>query len=256
MTRIMGRVFIAILLIAASVERAEAQWFASYATDAFSILASAAASKEHRWRDLDRGEADLSAEAARSFGGFDKGDAFLVASIGGSTALSHRILTSDILYGGFAVGKRIDSNDGMVWSAIDVLLLPSAVDHRATTELSAGAKFRLPHWLPEMPPTLIAEGVADLSRYQAAYLRAALRQGIKFRPALMVFVEGGYAWSGWPPGDQSGSVPFGRHGGDVTLTLVHQNDGRSVEPFVRWIWSDRGHSGATFDVGIRVTGAK
>lgn len=240
---------------------AKAQTWSPLSTDVFSSIVSAGASVLETRREIEHGKGALSGGIALSRGGFDAGDLFVVFGVHGQTAAFRRTSVTDAAQVTAIFGRRLDDN-GVIWIGAEGSVLPGADSHRATAALSGGLRIRVPKWLPERNPFLIIEAARDLARYDATYVRTALRLDYKFKPTMGLFIEGGHAWSGLPGDDNHGAIPFSAHGTDVTITLTKQtapehqkpdHAAMSLEPYVRMLWIRRGAERSHFDLGVRVT---
>ena len=98
-------------------------------------------------------------------------------------------------------------------------------------------------------------------RYQATYLRTALRLDYKMGVQYGLFFEVGQAWSDLPGDSRTGATKFGSHGTDVTLTFSAQGDPAtspsdglswSLEPFVRLSRLSRSADHYLFDGGLHL----
>lgn len=244
---------------------AHAQSWAPLATDVFTTIGSVQLSSAATWRGLDRGQGRVTAGGAVSQGGPGAGSVITVLGIDGQSSVMRRTTVTDMLTAFATVAYQIDDANNLVWGTLGGMLLPRATTDRATADVGGGVRFALPVWLPERHPRVIVEGAYDLSRYKAAYVRTALRLDYKFTPTIGAFIEGGYAISGLPGADSTGSVPFGSHGTDVTLTVVRQTDPAkvsgdqptmSIEPYLRGNWMRRNNDPNLFDFGIKLTMVK
>lgn len=231
----------------------------STTTDVFSRMAWLQMGAQNAWRGFARGELGMYGGGAVCWGGAKKGSTNVILSGEASTAALDRSDASDLLRGGVALVYRIDDKGSLVWVGGDVFVLPGAETRVATGEVAAGLKALVPVWLPERRPTFFVEARRDLSRYEASYLRGAIRLDYKFAVKWSAMLDVGHAWSGLPAGDAVGSRSFGSQGTDLTLTLLRQMDPAeldswpsSFEPFVRMLWN-RGNSDPNLiDAGIRV----
>lgn len=232
----------------------------STTTDVFSRLLWVQGSAQDTWRGIDRGNFGLRAGGALSWGEPSAGSTTFVLSGEARTAVSDRTDVSDLLRGGLALAYRIDDDGTLVWVGADAFFLPSAHARAETAELAAGFRFAVPAWLPERHPALLVEARRDLSRYQATYLRSALRLDYKFGVQNGAMIEVGQSWSGLPSGDAVGSMGFGSQGTDLTLTFLRQSDparanawtNLSIEPFLRVLWNKRNSDRNLFDIGLRI----
>ena len=239
----------------------QAQSWSPLATDVFSSVGSVELSSAATWRGLDRGRGRLAVGGAVSEGGPGAGSVITVLGVGGQTSVMKRTTVTDMLNAFVTVAYQVDDANTLVWGTLGGMLLPGADVNQSTVDGGGGVRFALPVWLPERHPRVIIEGAYDLSRYKAAYVRAALRLDYKLATTVGAFIEGGYAMSGLPGADATGSVPFGSHGVDVTLTVVHQTDPAkvstgqptvSVEPYFRANWMRRNKDPNVFDLGVKL----
>lgn len=259
MTRHSRVIVLAATLAAAPVQ---AQSWSPIATDVFTTIGSVQLSSAATWRGLDRGQGRVAAGGAVSRGGPGAGSVITVLGVDGQSSIIKRTTVTDMLHAFATVAYQLDDANNLIWGTLGGMLLPRANVDRATVEVGGGVRFALPVWLPERHPRVIVEGAYDLSRYKAAYVRTALRLDYKLTPAVGVFIEGGYAMSGLPGADSTGSVPFESHGADVTLTVVHQTDPAkvstgqptvSIEPYLKGNWMRRNKDPNLFDLGVKLT---
>lgn len=249
-----------VLLITSMAFAADAQTYVpSTASDYFSQELWIEASSTATWRHLDVGNWGIGAGVARSWGEPDEHRSLFIVSGEANTALADRSDGSDRLRLGAAWRYNISNSNEAAWVNADATGFLNASNERTTFSIGAGAKFRLPRWLPERHPLIIIEGERDFRRYDAAYLRGGLRLDYWLPiPRYGVMIDVGHAFSGYPRGAVEGSADFGSHGTDLTLTLLRQPDpaalhvGPTIEPFVGIIVSDR-NPNTVFNFGVRVT---
>ena len=243
--------------VGVAVAAASAQPPGAITTDVFTRLVWLEAGAQHVWRGIDVGDAALVAGAALSWGesGAQTTQWNLLAE--GRTAATQRGPASDRLRLGGTVVRQLTDEGTSLWLGVDAFALPNA-SGRTRAELSAGTRFRLPRWLPERRPTVLLDVHRAFSDIDANYARAAVQFDYKFGVSHGAFIEVGHAWSDFAGGI---SPDFDVHGTDLTITYVRQADPtatrtsgstRSIEPFVRVLWTKLNGDPNLLDAGLRI----
>lgn len=225
------------------------------ATDIFTTLRWTEVSVENRWRGIERGYGGLRVGAAYAHGTMDTGSITPMLEADAQTAIFDRSKVSDRAQLSASLVRR--GARSWLWLTAEGSALPVAADRRLGAEVALGARAPVPRWFPERHPTFVLDVSRDLARYEATYVRTALRLDYKFHPLMGAFVEAGQAWSELPVGEESGRRPFGAHGTDVVVTLDRSNAAGSTayEPFIRAAWMAQ-RCGAAIDVGLRTVAVR
>jgi hypothetical protein len=229
-------------------------------TDVYSYAGWLQLSLHDVWRGFNRGTGGAAAGASAEFGQVGAQHLFFVASAGAQTAAFSRSQVSDLVGADVALVYQFLDDGSWFWLGADGYWLPSADTKPLTAEVGGGLRYRLPWWPAERHPLIFAEYDRDLVRYDANYVRGAIRLDFELPcPTWAAFIELGQALSNLPGGTATGSVPFGYHDTDLTFTVAKQNDpatstlpfSYSIEPYVRGFATTRNAHWFLPDVGIR-----